>query len=266
MSKSKLRNPTPAERKAGLPKTKKEAIKQGINRFIPADGEERTIRNYGSNSFPNGQVQLSSSRKSNRGGSYSHSSGTREFNKHLASPAGSDFEAADRAIQKANTAGMDGDHTQDLARTAEGKRFKVQSGRGTVQEYDARFAKANVPIGHTEGNIKPLLPEVNQQVKPAELRAMDNGIARADGGKYVFEQLKRSLGFTKGKNVMAGAANFSASLLGFAPELMEIADNYTDGKASEVVDGAINGVVQGAINGYKNAAENYKNGDNFSTM
>ena len=266
MSKSKLRNPTPAERKAGLPKTKKEAIKQGINRFIPADGEERTIRNYGSNSYPNGQVQKSSTRKSNRGGSYSYSSGTREFNKHLASPAGSDFKAADRAMQEANTAGMDGDHTQDLGRTAEGKRFKVQSGRGTVQEYDDAFKKAGVPIGHTEENIKPLPPKVNQQVKPAELRAMDNGIARADGGKYVFEQLKRSLGFSKGKNVMAGATNFSASLVGMAPELMEIADRFTNGKASEVVNGAINGVVQGAINGYKKASEKYKNGDNFDTL
>lgn len=205
MSISKLRNPTPAERKAGLPKTKKEAIKQGINRFIPADGEERTIRNYGSNSYPNGQVQLSLSRKTNRGGSYSGSSGTREFNKHLASPAGSDFEAANQAIQEANTAGMDGDHTQDLARTAEGKRFKVQSGRGTVEEYDARFAKANVPIGHTKENIKPLPAKVNQKIKPAELRAMDNGIANADGGKYVFEQLQRSVGYSKGENVIASA-------------------------------------------------------------
>lgn len=67
MSKKQLRQPTAEERAAGLPKTKAEALKMGIIRFIPEDGDERIIRNYGSRSAPSGRVTREKERKQSRG-------------------------------------------------------------------------------------------------------------------------------------------------------------------------------------------------------
>ena len=67
MSRKKLREPTAAQRSSGLPTSKQEAIKLGITRFIPSDGRERIIRQYGSRKFPNGSIELASTRAANRG-------------------------------------------------------------------------------------------------------------------------------------------------------------------------------------------------------
>jgi hypothetical protein len=67
MPRIKLRQPTAEERAAGLPKTKAEALKMGIIRFIPEDGDERIIRNYGSRSAPSGRVTRERQRKQSRG-------------------------------------------------------------------------------------------------------------------------------------------------------------------------------------------------------
>ena len=67
MSRKQLREPTSKQRSAGLPTSKKQAIELGITRFIPADGKERVIRQYGSRKFPNGSIELDSSRRANRG-------------------------------------------------------------------------------------------------------------------------------------------------------------------------------------------------------
>lgn len=62
-----LKAPTAKDYEKGLPTSKQEAIKRGLTRFIGSDGEERVIRNYGSQSFPTGQVQKAKSRAQNRG-------------------------------------------------------------------------------------------------------------------------------------------------------------------------------------------------------
>lgn len=62
-----LKAPTAKDYEEGFPTSKQEAIKRGLTRFIGSDGEERVIRNYGSQSFPTGQVQKAKSRAQNRG-------------------------------------------------------------------------------------------------------------------------------------------------------------------------------------------------------
>lgn len=62
-----LKAPTAKDYENGLPTSKQEAIKRGLTRFIGSDGEERVIRNYGSKSFPTGQVQKAKTRAQNRG-------------------------------------------------------------------------------------------------------------------------------------------------------------------------------------------------------
>ena len=66
--KKTLRPVTAAERAAGLPTTREEAIRRGITRYNPGDEKgERVIRNYGSKSHPDGQDQRADLRKANRG-------------------------------------------------------------------------------------------------------------------------------------------------------------------------------------------------------
>ena len=174
----KLRAPTKAERAAGLPTSKAEALEKGLSRFLPEDGVERIIRNYGSRKFPKGVIARASNRKATRGGG---TDGSRAINEALATPEGADRKAFGRAMADANAKGMDGDHIQEISRTAEGIRFKESSGRGTRSQYHKNMAAAGVPVGNQAANVQPLSPDVNQRVKPAQLRAMDAGIKRAKG-------------------------------------------------------------------------------------
>ena len=127
-----LRAPTRAERAAGLPSSKAEAIKRGLTRFIPEDGEERVIRKYGTPRYPVGTVEKASSRKGNRGAG---TGGSRQINEQLATPDSADRKAFGKAMAKATDAGMDGDHIQEIGRTAEGIRWKEAQGRGSRAQY-----------------------------------------------------------------------------------------------------------------------------------
>ena len=55
-----LKNKSKELREAGipLPKTKQEAIALGTTRFVPEDGIERVLRQYGSKKFPNGSIEF----------------------------------------------------------------------------------------------------------------------------------------------------------------------------------------------------------------
>lgn len=164
---------------------RKKAIDAKKTTYVrPSDGERYTIRNLSNKRHQKnyggqgGRDELSSSRKSNRGGG---SDGSRAINERLATPDGADRKAFGKAMADANSKGMDGDHINDISRTANGIRFKEQSGRGTRAEYHANMRRANIPVGNQAANVQPLPPKINQQVKPAELRAMDNAIKNARG-------------------------------------------------------------------------------------
>ena len=174
----KLKAPSKAQRAAGLPTSKAEAVKAGLTRFIPEDGVERIIRKYGTEKYPVGTVETAASRKGNRGGG---TDGSRAINEQLATPKGADKKSFGKAMADANAQGMDGDHIREVSRTAEGIRYKETSGRGTRLEFHDNYEKAGVAVGNQAGNVQALDPDINQRVKPAQLRAMDNGIAAAKG-------------------------------------------------------------------------------------
>lgn len=164
---------------------RQKAIDNGKTTYVrPSDGERYTIRNLDNPRHKNrydgqgGRDELSSSRKANRGGG---SDGSRVINEKLATPDGVDRKAFGKAMDDANAKGMDGDHIQEVSRTADGIRFKETSGRGTRQQYHKNMADAGVPVGNQAANVQPLPPKVNQQVKPAQLRAMDQAIKGAKG-------------------------------------------------------------------------------------
>lgn len=164
---------------------RQKAIDNGKTTYVrPSDGKRYTIRNLNNERHKQnyggqgGRDELSSSRKANRGGG---SDGSRAINEKLATPDGADRKAFGKAMADANAQGMDGDHIQEVSRTAEGIRFKESSGRGTRQQYHQNMAKAGVAVGNQAANVQPLDPDTNQRVKPAQLRAMDQGIKNAKG-------------------------------------------------------------------------------------
>lgn len=171
-----------------LPASKEEALKLLINRYIPEDGQLREIRRYGSRLYPDGKVEKAASRKGNRGGG---TGGSRQINEELATPQGADRGAFLDAMAAANAQGMDGDHIREISRTAEGIRFKESTGRGTAEELFAAYDAVDSPLGNQAGNVQPLPPQINQQIKPAELRAMDAAIAVAGQAEdAVFDKLQ----------------------------------------------------------------------------
>ena len=66
-NKKKLRQVTNKDRLKGLPKSREEAIKRGITRYLRGD-EEWVIRNYGSKTAPKGRDTRAALRKASRGG------------------------------------------------------------------------------------------------------------------------------------------------------------------------------------------------------
>ena len=174
-------------------KLRDQAIKDGKSSYTRTNGQRYTIRNRSNPKHKSnydgqgGRDELSSSRKGNRGGG---NDGTRAKNEQLATPDGANRRAFGRAMAEANARGMDGDHIAEVSRTAEGIRWKEQKGRGDRDQYHENYRRAGVSIGNTAGNVQPLPPDVNQRVKPGELRDMDRGIKGATGGSEVMGPLR----------------------------------------------------------------------------
>lgn len=175
MSRKTLRLPVDNEWN-NLPKTKAEAIKLGLNRFLPEDGVLRIIRNFGSKQYPNGRPEKAPTRKGSRGAGLE---GTRAKTEAFTTPPNADRKAYLNATAAANAQGMDADHVYDISRTAGGIHFKITSGRGTAQEYFDNMEAAGIAVGNQADNIVPRPKNINQQVKPSETRIVDDAIARA---------------------------------------------------------------------------------------
>ena len=170
-----LRPPTKEEYAKGLPKTKEEAIKLGITRFIPDDGEERIIRRYRSKQYPNGKVELASSRKGNRG------SNRRQEYETLSTPPearqGAAKQEYNKAMVTARQQNLVGDHITDVARS--GKALSEMSPERQAL-YHQRFKDAGVPLGNQASNITPVTEYINGTVKNSETRALDKALKQLE--------------------------------------------------------------------------------------
>lgn len=223
-----------------LPRSKAQAIDRGLNRFIGKDGQLREIRRFGSSQYPQGTVERWSSRNQNRGGG---TGGTRQLNEQLATPPWADKTKFSTAMADANAMGLDGDHIREISRTAEGIRWLESTGRGTAEQMFDSYEKAGLPLGNQAGNVQPLNPKLNQQVKPAELRAMDEGIQRAgQQSDRIFNQLKGARGGIRFGTGFRAVLPGPAGLMEFVPMIDEI----TGGHLERTVDQGIKS-VQGAI-------------------
>ena len=215
---------------------RQKAIDAGKTTYVrPSDGIRYTIRNLDNERYTHryggqgGRDETSAARKVNRGGG---SSGSRVINEKLATPDGADTKAYGKAMDNANAVGMDGDHIQEVSRTADGIRYKETSGRGTRAQYHDNMKKAGVAVGNQKANVQPLSPDVNQRIKPAELRRMDKGIA-ASRGSF------KGLVFNNGSVSMSYGLNMIAEYL---PAIDEINGGHIDVAIQNGVNGIRNGV------------------------
>ena len=182
-----LRPPTLKEYKEGLPKTKAEALRRGLTRFIPADGQERVIRNYGSEAAPQGGVRKAANRKATRGGG---SNGSRKRYEQISTPPYADKDAFGDAMARARQQGMQGDHDYDVSRTGAGIEWSEANGRNTGPEIIENFRRAGIAIGNQAGNITPRTEEENNKVKNTETGKLDRGIKNVTGGEEVMGPLR----------------------------------------------------------------------------
>lgn len=260
-----LRPPTEAERAAGLPKTKSEAIKRGLTRFIGDDGVERIIRNYGSKSKPVGRVTPAPSRKT----SLQSNSSRRNDNLNISTPPKSrtkaNYLAANAKMAAARTDGLVGDHITDVARSGNGLRSLGDTLRQEL--YFDRFKKAGVPLGHTPENIKPVTARINGEVKIRQTAAMDAGIKKLKGLPSLLDVLtgktnSRSFlaqSLSKGANGMKLGGNL---LLEYGTAFIEIGDHYTDGAVSNGINNGAQTIKNGFSNGAKYIGNEIANGVN----
>ncbi len=239
-----------------LPRTKAQAIDKGLNRFIGEDGQLREIRKFGSSRYPQGTVERWSSRKQNRGSS---TGGSRQINEQLATPPWANKTKFGQAMAEANSMGLDGDHIREIARTAEGVKWLESTGRGTAEQMFTNYEKAGLPLGNQAGNVQPLDPVLNRQVKNADMNLLDRGIQRAgQEADKVFSKLRGtrgSIGFsgTNFRSVTPG----TAGLIEFVPMIDEITGGHLEKTLNQGIE-SLKGTVRFAATSVRDAYANTK--------
>ena len=169
-------------------KTAEEAIMAGTTKFVK-DGDPFQIRNYAAGYSPRGQTTKVGTRKTTGRGITSEGN-TRKINEMLATdPTITPEETAEfgRIMAQAAAEGMDGDHIIEVSRVANAVRNMTPERRAAYFEV---MRRTGTPTGNHPKNIQKLSKEMNQVVKPAEIRALDNALRKMDKrGKSLLEEL-----------------------------------------------------------------------------
>ena len=172
-----LKPPTKADRAAGLPTSKQEAIDRRLTRFI-SDGEEWVIRNYGSATAPEGRLARAANRKATRGAG---PGSRRERNETLSTPPWADRNAFGEAMHSANRQNMEGHHATPIYLT--GNALAEMSPSRQMQ-YHLRMRAAGVDIGNQSGNVIPLA-ELPHDEAHREGDALQNWLKAKDGSIHI---------------------------------------------------------------------------------
>ena len=169
-------------------KTAEEAIMAGTTKFVK-DGDPFQIRNYAAGYSPRGQTTKVGTRKTTGRGITSEGN-TRKINEMLATdPTITPEETAEfgRIMAQAAAEGMDGDHIIEVSRVANAVRNMSPERKAA---YFKIMRQTGTPTGNHPKNIQKLSKEMNQVVKPAEIRALDNALRNMDKrGKSLLEDL-----------------------------------------------------------------------------
>jgi len=169
-------------------KTQEEAIMAGTTKFVK-DGDPFQIRNYAAGYAPKGQTTKVGTRKTTGRGITSEGN-TRKINEMLATdPNITPEETAEfgRLMAQAAAEGMDGDHIIEVSRVANAVRNMSPERKAAYFEV---MKRTGTPTGNHPKNIQKLSKEMNQVVKPAQIRALDNALRGMDKrGKSLLEDL-----------------------------------------------------------------------------
>ena len=169
-------------------KTAEEAIMAGTTKFVK-DGDPFQIRNYAAGYSPRGQTTKVGTRKTTGRGITSEGN-TRKINEMLATdPTITPEETAEfgRIMAQAAAEGMDGDHIIEVSTVANAVRNMSPERRAAYFEV---MRRTGTHTGNHPKNIQKLSKEMNQVVKPAEIRALDNALRKMDKrGKSLLEEL-----------------------------------------------------------------------------
>ena len=169
-------------------KTAEEAIMAGTTKFVK-DGDPFQIRNYAAGYSPRGQTTKVGTRKTT-GRGITAEGNTRKINEMLATdPNITPEETAEfgRIMAQAAAEGMDGDHIIEVSRVANAVRNMSPERRAAYFEV---MRRTGTHTGNHPKNIQKLSKEMNQVVKPAEIRALDNALRNMDKrGKSLLEDL-----------------------------------------------------------------------------
>ena len=168
--------------------TAEEAIMAGTTKFVK-DGDPFQIRNYAAGYSPRGQTTKVGTRKTTGRGITSEGN-TRKINEMLATdPTITPEETAEfgRIMAQAAAEGMDGDHIIEVSRVANAVRNMSPERRAAYFEV---MRRTGTPTGNHPKNIQKLSKEMNQVVKPAQIRALDDALRNMDKrGKSLLEDL-----------------------------------------------------------------------------
>lgn len=215
----KLKAPTAKDYEQGLPTSKQEAIERGLTRFIGSDGQERVIRNYGSRSHPNGQVQIAATRKANRGGG---TEGARKQAEALATPDPLERRAADQEMARMRSRGNVGHHGLPVSALAAGEREKP----GTVAAYERVHGKEKV--GHRPGALVEMTPEAHDRLHHVQETEYFKAIRKAGSeADAIFRQIQDQL-----KALKRPLSRFGTTLT----DLKNISQQAVDVKTSRMMD------------------------------
>ena len=169
-------------------KSYEEAVMLATTKFTE-DGVPKQIRNYGSDTSPHGRVTSVGARKTS-GRGITAEGNTRKINEALATdPNITPEETAEfgRLMAQAAAEGMDGDHIIEVSRVANAVRNMSPERKAA---YFKIMRETGTPTGNHPKNIQKLSKEMNQVVKPAEIRALDNALRKMDKrGKSLLEEL-----------------------------------------------------------------------------
>jgi len=169
-------------------KTQEEAIMAGTTKFVK-DGDPFQIRNYAAGYAPKGQTTKVGTRKTT-GRGITAEGNTRKINEALATdPNITPEETAEfgRLMAQAAAEGMDGDHIIEVSRVANAVRNMSPERKAAYFEI---MRRTGTPTGNHPKNIQKLTKEMNQVVKPAQIRALDNALRGMDKrGKSLLEDL-----------------------------------------------------------------------------
>ena len=169
-------------------KSYEEAVMLATTKFTE-DGVPKQIRNYGSDTAPHGRVTSVGARKTS-GRGITAEGNTRKINEALATdPNITPEETAEfgRLMAQAAAEGMDGDHIIEVSRVANAVRNMSPERKAAYFEV---MRRTGTPTGNHPKNIQKLTKEMNQVVKPAQIRALDNALRGMDKrGKSLLEDL-----------------------------------------------------------------------------